>query len=78
VSDNLVTLNQCPPGLFLYGEELGFKSEYSTINSRNEVQCDAYCVDSGEYFWGGAKSASERGALLVMPMKWVRIEDADA
>lgn len=78
MSANLVTLNECPPGLFLFGEIIGFKSEYSTINSRNEVQCDAYCVESGEYFWGGAKSAAERGNLLVQPLPNIRIESADA
>ena len=57
-------LDECPPGLFLAGDCLGFKSEY-----RNER------VASGEFFWGGAESAKEREALVVTP---VEITDAAA
>ncbi len=64
-------LDECPPGLFLAGDCLGFKSEY-----RNEKgTCEAYVVASGEFFWGGAKSAEDREALLVTP---VEITDAAA
>lgn len=67
-----VTLAGCPPGLFLFRgdgyESLGFKSEYKTETS-SSWQSDAYCVDSGEYFWGGAKSGAEREQLMVIPME---------
>jgi hypothetical protein len=29
---------------------------------------DAYCMESGEVFWGGAKSHEERAKLLVRPV----------
>ena len=64
-------LDECPPGLFLLGNCLGFKSEY-----RNDKgSCEAYVVASGEFFWGGAKDAAEREALMVTP---VEITDAAA
>ncbi len=58
------TLAECPPGLFLFNGYLGFKSEYHT----KAGQPDAYCVESGEYFWGGAKGIEARAALLVTPV----------
>ena len=36
-------LSECPPGLFLFGDCVGFKTEYGN----NEV----YVVASGEVFW---------------------------
>ena len=64
-------LDECPPGLFLAGNCLGFKSEY-----RNEKgTCEAYVVASGEFFWGGAKTSEEREGLIVTP---VEIVDAAA
>ncbi len=71
-----VTLDECPTGLFwhenAYGGTLGFKSEYATtITEHGEdvgVQCDAYVISSGEYFWGGAKSWRERSQLMVTPL----------
>lgn len=36
------TLAECPPGLFMFGKCLGFKSEYAN---------DIFVVDSGEAFW---------------------------
>lgn len=65
-----VTLNNCPPGLFWFGETLGFKSEYtSTLENPRRYQCDAYVVESGEYFHGGARSTEERGRLMVRPIE---------
>lgn len=68
-------LDDCPPGLFLYERgdytTLGFKSEYSTEGSsmgKKLIQCDAYVVSSGEYFWGGAATGDDRDALLVTPL----------
>lgn len=71
------TLDDCPTGLFWfegngYGT-LGFKSEYTTETSSMGVpflQCDAYVVSSGEYFWGGAKTGKERAELMVTPLNF--------
>lgn len=67
----MIALSKCPPGLFLFGQTLGFKSEYKTESqSRQGVwQSDAYVVESGEYFWGGASNPIEREALLVTPLR---------
>lgn len=62
-------LADCPPGLFLFGAHLGFKSEYRTVNSAGFAQTDAYVVASGEYFWGGAPTAEAREELLVQPLE---------
>lgn len=71
-----VKLDDCPPGLFLFERgdytTLGFKSEYATTKEEHGVtvglQCDAYVVSSGEYFWGGASDWRSRGNLLVTPL----------
>lgn len=68
---SFVTLNECPPGLFRTEDgAYGFKSEYST-EVKEGVQCDAYCLESGEYFHGGVKTVEERGALKVKPVDLV-------
>lgn len=73
-TDKPCTLNDCPEGLFVTMDgHLGFKSEYATerpaTNSQpRRLQVDAYCLESGEYFWGGAKSTEERGQILVRPI----------
>jgi len=55
----------CPPGLFCWQGLLCFKSEYSS----KPGQQDAYCVDTGEYFWGGTSGDLEkRRALIVTPV----------
>lgn len=54
----------CPPGLFRYAGMLCFKSEYSS----HPGQQDAYCVDTGEYFWGGTRDVAARRALIVTPV----------
>lgn len=64
-------LDQCPPGLFLLGDCLGFKTEYRTTSGWTE----AFVVDSGESFGGGAVSSEDREALMVTP---VEITDAAA
>ena len=61
------TLYDCPPGPFRFQGEIHFKSEYS--GDRGEP--DAYCGDSGEFFWGGAKSYKERNLLKVIPLEQV-------
>lgn len=58
---NPVELCRCPTGLFLFNGSLGFRSEYGD---------DAYCLDSGEYFWGGASGDRiKRNSLMVQPMQ---------
>lgn len=61
------SLLECPPGLFLCDGTLGFKSEYSSMPGHPE----AFCVDSGEFFWGGANAALERAGLIVQPITLV-------
>lgn len=66
---DLVSLDECPEGLFLFNGTLCFKSEYQTQNqSSGYWQSDAYVVSSGEYFWGGASTAEARDKLLVTPV----------
>lgn len=74
VEGERVTLEECPPGLFLSESgHLGFKSEYRMHNGEEMTRWpDAYVVASGEVFWGGAKSHDERAALFVRP-----IDDTD-
>lgn len=63
-------LIDAPIGLFLYDGQLVLKTEYSTVRSDAEPATpDCYIVDSGEYFWGGAKTAEERNALEVTPVE---------
>lgn len=63
-----VRLIECPPGLFRFGDTLGFRSEYATVTANNPYQPDAYVVESGEYFHGGAQSSLERSDLMVEPL----------
>ena len=61
----LVTLAECPIGLFECSGELCLKTEYGT----NDGRIDAYIVSSGEFFWGGAKGIiSEQRKVLVRPV----------
>jgi hypothetical protein len=58
-----VSLAECPPGLFLFDGNYGFKTEYSDDNGP-----EAYCLGSGEYFSGGTNGdKAKRRTLLVMP-----------
>ena len=52
---------ECPPGAFEYHNNLFFMSEYGS---------EAYCISSGEIFWGGAKSKLERAGLIVTPIDY--------
>lgn len=62
-------LKNCPPGLFVTKDGcLGFKSEYSTVLRGGFCQCDAYVVESGEYFVGGAATPQIRDKILV---QWI-------
>lgn len=66
-------LDACPPGPFLFNGHLGFRSEYWT----SSIKPDAYCMDSGEYFWGGTSSTMERAALIVQPIEFIQSEDSN-
>lgn len=76
-----VTLAECPPGLFWFGGTLGFKTEYGAMelvgpsdqpgpDLRWTVSNhpDAYCAESGEYFWGGTTNQRDRANLMVRPV----------
>lgn len=68
-----VTLADCPPGPFVFEGKLGFKTEYRAmvldmgrlVTSRWP---DAYCMATGEAFWGGTTKHRDRAKLLVMPV----------
>lgn len=68
-----VTLEDCPPGLFDFGGVIGFKTEYKTPIKDGLFTYyfpEAYCVESGEYFWGGTKRHSDRKLLKVRPLDY--------
>jgi hypothetical protein len=69
-SQDECTLDECPPGLFLFDGTLGLKDEYGT----HEGRLDVYCADSGEYFWGGTSTLDELRKLVVQPMTVLRPE----
>lgn len=56
----LVTLRECPIGLFMHDDTLCVKTEYGN---------ESYIIWSGEYFVGGAKTKEEIGDILVLPIK---------
>ena len=53
------TLKECPPGPFLHGEDLGFKSEYATDRGEPEAYTEA-----GEFFHG-------KGLVIPLEARWV-------
>lgn len=62
-----VTLDDLPCGtLFAFGDDcIVVKGEYRCDNGLIE----AFIIDSGEQFWGGAKTAKEQNELLVQPLE---------
>jgi hypothetical protein len=72
------SLAACPPGPFLFEGRLGFKTEYGMALGRDmgggKVEWEithypeAFCMDSGEVFWGGAKDHESRARLMVTPV----------
>lgn len=66
-----VRLAQCPPGLFETADGTwGFKTEYAHQSMTDGfLYPEAYVVESGEFFWGGATTHPERAGLLVRPLK---------
>lgn len=63
-----VRFDDCPIGLFWFRGELCVMTEYATAAEGQHPQRDAYIVSSGEYFWGGTRTAIERGQLVVEPL----------
>ena len=69
-----VSLDECPVGLFLFNGTLAVKTEYCTTSRYIAIrQVDAYIVESGEYFWGGVSTPTERAALMVTPCEVGRV-----
>ena len=52
-------------GLFLFDDELCMASAYN----------DAYIVETGDAFWGGAKGREARGELMVQPVALEVVDD---
>lgn len=65
------TLEDCPPGFFLFEGQVCFKSEYRTSCSDQLVEA---FNSAGEFFWGNAKSSEDRKKIMVLPVvaEWVR------
>jgi len=56
---------------------LGFKTEYGAMSSADENgrvgwtmtnRPDAYCLDTGEFYWGGTTTHDARGVIVVQPL----------
>jgi len=58
-------LIDCPGGPFLFHGTIGFKTEYYTSDP---VKMEVFCLQSGEYFWGGTDNTEARAALIVTPL----------
>jgi hypothetical protein len=78
---DLVSLRDCPPGLFRFGDTIGFKTEYRGMETVGPIEVpgdqvrwvvgnhsDAYVVESGESFWAGASSRAAGDDMLVEPI----------
>jgi len=72
VPQTLVTLTDCPIGLFRYGGELCLKTEYGS----NEGRIDAYIVSSGEFFWGGTNTPAAQRKVMVEPVSEIAVSPA--
>jgi len=83
------SIRECPPGFFLHGDSLCFKTEYrqfEAVGSTNvpgpEIRwamgnnSDVYC-SSGESFWGGVTDKEERENIEVQPViaKWEEYDE---
>jgi len=67
-----VTLDDCPEGLFMFGDTIAMMTEYATMSRTVPPmrQRDAYIVESGEYFWGGTSRTMDRAKLMVQPLSF--------
>lgn len=61
------TLDKLLPGtIFAFGDDcIAVKSEYRCANGLIE----AFIINSGEQFWGGAETVREQIALMVQPLE---------
>lgn len=66
----MCTLQDCPPGLFLFDGTLGFKTEHYMRGAPEGLGAGAYVLASGEVFWGGAHTHKERCSLMVQPLTY--------
>jgi hypothetical protein len=57
-------LGECPPGFFVFEDDLCFKTEYRTEQGKMEVYC---C--SGEFFCAGTSSEEQKAGLIVQPVE---------
>ena len=66
------TLDELPCGtLFAFGDDcIAVKSEYRCNNGLIE----AFIIDSGEQFWGGAHTAKEQNELMVQHLEIVEVD----
>lgn len=66
-----MTLQECPPGFFLFEDCLCFKTEYKTSDGWLEVY-----NEGGEAFWGGQTKKYGVKKLIVQPVttKWIEKE----
>jgi len=65
------TLSECPPGFFVFDDDLFLKDEYGhESDETGKWYTSAYC-SSGEFFRGGAKTKKDREKLVVQPVEVV-------
>lgn len=57
------SLDECPPGVFAKDGSLGFKTEYRDTH----IGPEAYCLESGECWWGGTSDVAARKLQIVQP-----------
>lgn len=77
-----VRLIDAPVGLFEADGVLVMKTKYITRHDDGTITPDCYIVESGEYFWGGAKTIEERNNLEVVPVdmsaiirRWISMKE---
>ena len=67
-------LIDAPIGIFRFDGELVLKTEYYSENKQSGKYIpDCYIVRTGEYFWGGAKTANELNNLDVEPVDFAEL-----
>jgi len=57
------TLGECPAGLFVHGDDLCFKTDY-TDDGKMEVY-----LENGEAFWAGCRSQEDLRKVIVQPVE---------
>ena len=60
------TFHECRPGLFVWQECVGIKSEYGIDDGYNEA---------GEQWWGEAETEEDRANIIVQPVKVVWLDN---